>query len=212
MSLGSLLSEAQERGPAAKNVEYSPLDPGDRQVRRRAVIQFILKISGTADRNYWLIVRPDGDTDLCMIDPRFGVDLYVSADLKALTLAWMGHSSFAEEIADEQSSRPATKAYPAPFRPRHNVRHNQQRCHGRWNAGTQRLMGHGVFPLGRFRDVASKTGQAAPHPISPLMWAYSDGSFWGIAKGASTAAKGGAKRKGRGRERPVWYRTHYARS
>ena len=69
--------------------------------RRKAIIQFIIKVSGKTDRNYWLIVRPDGDTDLCMIDPKFDVDLYVSADLKALTSAWMGHSSFAEEIAHE---------------------------------------------------------------------------------------------------------------
>ncbi|MDB5612835.1 MAG: HxlR family transcriptional regulator [Devosia sp.] len=71
------------------------------QFRRKAIIQFILKVSGKSDRNYWLIVRPNGDTDLCMIDPKFEVDLYVSADLKALTSAWMGHSSFAEEIAQE---------------------------------------------------------------------------------------------------------------
>lgn len=67
--------------------------------RRRVVIQFILKTSGKLDRNYWLIIRADSDTDLCMIDPKFDVDLYFSADLRALTSAWMGHSSFAEEIA-----------------------------------------------------------------------------------------------------------------
>lgn len=69
--------------------------------RRKAVIQFILKVSGKPDRSYWLIVKPNGDTDLCMIDPKFEVDLYVSADLKALTSAWMGHSSFAQELEDE---------------------------------------------------------------------------------------------------------------
>lgn len=71
------------------------------QLRRKAVIQFILKVSERPEQNYWLIVRPDGETDLCMIDPQFEVDLYVSADLKALTSAWMGHSNFATEIARE---------------------------------------------------------------------------------------------------------------
>lgn len=71
------------------------------QFRRKAIIQFILKMSDKPDQNYWLIVRPDGEADLCMIDPQFDVDLYVSADLKALTSAWMGHSSFATEIAHE---------------------------------------------------------------------------------------------------------------
>jgi DNA-binding HxlR family transcriptional regulator len=70
--------------------------------RRKLVIQFILKIEGKPNRDYWLIVRPDGETDLCMIDPKFEVDLYVSATLRALTSAYMGHSSFAEEVAKER--------------------------------------------------------------------------------------------------------------
>lgn len=68
---------------------------------RKAVIQFILKLGDRADQHYWLIVGPGRETDLCMVDPKFDVDLYVSADLKALTSAWMGHSSFAAEIARE---------------------------------------------------------------------------------------------------------------
>lgn len=69
--------------------------------RRKLVVEFILKEHGRADRSYWLIVRPDGETDLRVIDPRYDVDLYVSSDLRALTSAFMGHSSFAEEIARE---------------------------------------------------------------------------------------------------------------
>jgi hypothetical protein len=69
--------------------------------RRKVVIQFILKVPGKPDCNYWLIIRPDGETDLCMVDPRFDVDLYISADLRAFTSAWMGHSSFADEIGRE---------------------------------------------------------------------------------------------------------------
>jgi 2-succinyl-5-enolpyruvyl-6-hydroxy-3-cyclohexene-1-carboxylate synthase len=37
-----------------------------------------------------------------MVNPKFDVDLYVSADLRALTSVWMGHSSFAQEFAREQ--------------------------------------------------------------------------------------------------------------
>jgi len=70
--------------------------------RRKVVVQFILKIDGKPDCNYWLIVRTDGATDLCMVNPKFDVDLYVSADLRALTSVWMGHSSFAQEFAREQ--------------------------------------------------------------------------------------------------------------
>lgn len=70
--------------------------------RRKVVIQFILRVPGCADEDYWLIIRPDGETDLCKVDPKFKVDLYVTADLKSLTSAWMGHSSFADEIARER--------------------------------------------------------------------------------------------------------------
>jgi DNA-binding HxlR family transcriptional regulator len=69
--------------------------------RRKVVIQFILTVQRKPDCNYWLIIRPDGETDLCMVDPRFDVDLYISADLRAFTSAWMGHSSFADEIRRE---------------------------------------------------------------------------------------------------------------
>ncbi len=70
--------------------------------RRKLVIQFILKQAEAEDANYWLIVKPDSETDICSIDPKHDVDLFVTAQLKALTSAWMGHSSFAEEIAAER--------------------------------------------------------------------------------------------------------------
>jgi DNA-binding HxlR family transcriptional regulator len=78
-----------------RKIQVSELPP------RKVVIQFIFKAAGKPDCNYWLIIRPDGETDLCMVDPRFDVDLYVSADLRAFTSAWMGHSSFADEIGRE---------------------------------------------------------------------------------------------------------------
>jgi hypothetical protein len=37
-------------------------------------------------------------TDLCSLDPGFDVDLYVTADLKAMTSAWMGMSKMSDEI------------------------------------------------------------------------------------------------------------------
>ncbi len=66
--------------------------------RRRAVVQFILREDGQEDRNYWLLIRPNAETDLCMVDPRHDVDLFITAELRALTRAWVGHSTFAAEI------------------------------------------------------------------------------------------------------------------
>jgi hypothetical protein len=44
------------------------------------------------------VAKPGEETDLCYTDPRFDVDLYVVGELRALTSAWMGHSTFASEI------------------------------------------------------------------------------------------------------------------
>ena len=38
----------------------------------------------------WLIVTPDNPVDICSVDPGFDVDLFVQADLKAMTAVWMG--------------------------------------------------------------------------------------------------------------------------
>jgi hypothetical protein len=45
-----------------------------------------------AQRNWWLIVQPGEDVDLCSIDPGFDVDLYLSTDLRTMTEIWMGYT------------------------------------------------------------------------------------------------------------------------
>lgn len=65
--------------------------------RRRTVVQFIYPELPKKERNFWLVLMPDEDVDLCSIDPGFDVDLFVSADLLAMTKAYMGHSTFAAE-------------------------------------------------------------------------------------------------------------------
>jgi len=59
---------------------------------RRSVVQFIFPDQPAAERHYWLIVRPGCDTDLCISDPGFAVDLFVESPLKTLTSVWMGWS------------------------------------------------------------------------------------------------------------------------
>ena len=66
--------------------------------RRRVVIEFIYPELPRDRSRYWLIVSPGQGTDLCSIDPGFDVDLYISADLKAMTSAWMGVSLMQDEI------------------------------------------------------------------------------------------------------------------
>lgn len=66
--------------------------------KRKSVIQFILNDLPNETSNYWLLAKPGEETDLCYTDPKFDVDLYVVCDLRALTSAWMGHSTFQAEI------------------------------------------------------------------------------------------------------------------
>ncbi len=60
---------------------------------RRNVIQVIFTDLREALRNWWLIVEPDQEADLCSIDPGFDVDLYLSTDLKTMTEIWMGYTT-----------------------------------------------------------------------------------------------------------------------
>lgn len=66
--------------------------------RRRSVIQFIYPELQSNLRNWWLIVEPGHEVDLCSLDPAHDVDLYVTAELKAMTKAWMGHANLSQEI------------------------------------------------------------------------------------------------------------------
>lgn len=64
---------------------------------RRVVIQFVYGDLPASKRNWWLVVDPGADVDLCMVDPGFEVDLYVSTDLRTMTGIWMGLTTVAKE-------------------------------------------------------------------------------------------------------------------
>lgn len=66
--------------------------------QRRTVVEFMLEREDGSMAKYWLIMRPGEETDLCSIDPKFDVDLYIVAALRDFTAAWMGHSRFETEI------------------------------------------------------------------------------------------------------------------
>ena len=48
-------------------------------------------------RNWWLVVEPHGEVDLCWSDPGFDVDLYVATDLRTMTAIWMGVTTVQKE-------------------------------------------------------------------------------------------------------------------
>jgi DNA-binding HxlR family transcriptional regulator len=70
-----------------RNIDPMPLPP------RRSVIQVIFSDLAEAKKNWWLIVTPDSETDLCSVDPGFDVDLYLATDLRTMTEIWMGYTT-----------------------------------------------------------------------------------------------------------------------
>jgi DNA-binding HxlR family transcriptional regulator len=67
-----------------RNIDPEPMP------KAQTVIQVIYSDLAEARRNWWLIVEPGGNVDLCSVDPGFEVNLYLSTDLRTMTEIWMG--------------------------------------------------------------------------------------------------------------------------
>lgn len=67
---------------------------------RRTVLRFDFADVASRERCWWLLVER-GSSDLCMTDPGFEVDLYVSTRLRALTQYWLGQLSWRELLTSE---------------------------------------------------------------------------------------------------------------
>jgi DNA-binding HxlR family transcriptional regulator len=65
---------------------------------RRVVVEFNFPELPRDESRYWLIVAPTQPVDLCSLDPGYDIDLLVTADLRAMTSAWMGMSDFQAEL------------------------------------------------------------------------------------------------------------------
>ena len=70
--------------------------------QQRHTIQVILKDLVESKRNWWLVVGPRDEVDLCSIDPGFEVDLYLVTDLRTMTEIWMGYTTVARAKTDEK--------------------------------------------------------------------------------------------------------------
>jgi len=92
-----------------RNIDPAPMP------KKRSVVQIILSESGPARQNWWIIVEPDHETDLCAIDPGFEVDLYLSATSRALTEAWMGYKTIARLKEEDRFTFTGSKELEAAF-------------------------------------------------------------------------------------------------
>ena len=79
-----------------RGINTTPMPP------RRSTIQVILSDLQEARRNWWLLVQPGEEVDLCSVDPGFDVDLYLVTDLRTMTEIWMGYMSVAQAKANDK--------------------------------------------------------------------------------------------------------------
>src|SRR5262249_28830231 len=87
-----------------RNINPQPM------AQRRSTVQFIYTDLPTSKRNWWLIVEPGKEPDLCSVDPGYDVDLYVTTDLRTMTEVWMGYTSVARAKNEAIASwKPASK-------------------------------------------------------------------------------------------------------
>jgi DNA-binding HxlR family transcriptional regulator len=68
---------------------------------RRYVAEFQLSGVPSSHRRYWLVFE-HGQTDLCLKDPGFEVDLFVQSSLRVLTQIWLGHITIDRAVRDER--------------------------------------------------------------------------------------------------------------
>ena len=68
---------------------------------RRVVIRFHLTDVPEERATNWFIARPNGSKEICMIDPKYDVDLYIEAQSTALASVFMGYSTLEQELSAE---------------------------------------------------------------------------------------------------------------
>ena len=66
--------------------------------QRRVVLKFAYPDHDRDPRNFWIIVRPGKPVDVCFVDPGHDVDLFVTADLRAMASVYFGRSRLVDEL------------------------------------------------------------------------------------------------------------------
>ena len=93
------------------------LADADRADGARTVVEFRFSAAPTGKSAYWLVV--DAGVDLCLVDPGHPVDMWVRADLRALTEVWMGDRTMRDAIdvgtIALDGPRPLLRRFPAWF-------------------------------------------------------------------------------------------------
>lgn len=82
---------------------------------RRTVVQFEFTDQPSASHYWWLINEP-GSVDLCLKDPGFEVDLYVTTDLQTMAEIWVGAVGLTAAINAERLQLHGARSFRQAFR------------------------------------------------------------------------------------------------
>ena len=82
---------------------------------RRYVAEFQLSGVPISRRRYWLVFE-NGVVDLCYRNPGFDVNLFVEANLKALTQIWLGHVPIDQAVREGRLHLDGSRRDVAAFR------------------------------------------------------------------------------------------------
>lgn len=106
----------------------------DDAIKRRRVARFQLDGVPVAQRFYWLVFEPE-DTEICVRDPGYEVDLWVNTHIRTLIEIWLGHITIAGARRDESlhldGSDEEIKAFSGWFALSHFAQYSNE------NSGTQ---------------------------------------------------------------------------
>jgi DNA-binding HxlR family transcriptional regulator len=71
----------------------------DRDLSARRVVEFRFARVKPAKQRFWLVFEP-GEVDVCVRDPGFPVDLWVSTSVKTVVEVWLGYRSLRSALQD----------------------------------------------------------------------------------------------------------------
>ncbi|MFW6027646.1 MAG: winged helix-turn-helix transcriptional regulator, partial [bacterium] len=61
---------------------------------RRIVVEF--NFTGVRRGRFWLVIEEDGEASVCLQDPRYDIEVFVTADTAAFYEVWLGRKSMAQ--------------------------------------------------------------------------------------------------------------------
>lgn len=79
-----------------RNLRVDPAPPV------RKVVKVRYTDAPPRESDWWLVVTPDRQVDLCKVDPGHDIDLFVNSGLKIMTAVWMGHVPFSTALSSNQ--------------------------------------------------------------------------------------------------------------